>query len=180
MGGVTFDNRIIATEGGSGGTDSPPWEELVFNTDFLLHSDTSNITSNITISDSRYWKYGKHVTLVMNFNLITNSNVPSNTKNISFVINNSELIAESSVYRNYCSYDRTLSGSETLGASSHPMMAMTLQGLVFKKPEVSVSDQDGTITIDGVNSANIITFGTDGIGNNQTYNFKGQITFNSV
>ena len=67
MGGVTFDNRIIATEGGSAGTDSPPWEELVFNTDFLLHSDTSNITSNITISDSRYWKYGKHVTLVMNF-----------------------------------------------------------------------------------------------------------------
>lgn len=182
MGGVTFDNKIIATEGGSGGSDSPPWEEFVLNTDFTLHSDTNNFTSNISVIDSRYWKYGKHVTLVMNFNLITNTSVPSNTKEISFVISKSELIAESSLYRNYCSYDRTLSGSETLGSSSHPMMAMTLDGLVFKKPSVSVSDQDGTITINGTDpgTSNIISFQTDGIGNNQTYNFKGQITYNSV
>lgn len=173
MGAVAFNNQVAGTSGTS------EWLTLTYGTDFDIHTDSNIFIDNITVHDARYWKNNQFVTVTLNIDVETNANVTSNTNIVSFTLLNSDLIAEPSKYMNYCLYSRTLRVSEKLSTNDHPMLEVTKDGVIFKKPLLEGTDQDGSLMILGDITPNIISFKTDGIGINHIYNFNGQISYSS-
>lgn len=174
MGAVTFNNRVTATT-----TGTSEWLTLAYGTDFDVHADSNVFIDNVTVHDARYWKSDQFVTVTLNIDIETNANVTSTTNTVSFTILNSDLIAEPSKYMNYCLYSRTLKASERLLTNDHPMLEVTKEGVIFKKPLLDGTDQDGSLMIMGDSTPNIISFKTDGIGINHIYNFSGQLSYSS-
>lgn len=206
MGNLSFDGIIsVLTQSGSGsgsggtgnivventnvtnhinqyrieGTDIN-WVDLVLDTDYKVHETSSNFMSSLVVRDAKYWKLNNYVTIVVDFDFVSNANVPSLTNVIDFELLEPNLVAESSKFMNYCRYSRQLLESETLDPSDHPMFMVTKAGIIMKTGATTDTDQDGSIMIDGTgDKANILSFRTDGIQSSQTITFSGQLSYNS-
>lgn len=181
MGAVKFNNIPVSTgPAGGGNSNTTTWVDMVYGNDFNLNSLHSNYIDTVAVNSSKYWK--KDDTLIIisfNIDVHTNSNVPSNTNTISFDLINNNLVSSSNKFINYCLYSRTLKSSEQLNNNDHPMLEITKSGVIFKKPLLNETDQDGSVFIQGAINPRLLSFKTDGIGINHIYNFSGQLSYSS-
>lgn len=206
MGNLSFDGLIsVLSQGSGGGTGNIVventnvtnhinqytiqetdinWVDLILGTDYELNETSSNFmsaSSGIVVRDARYWKLNNYVTIVIDFDFTSGNNVPALTNTIDFELLEPNIVAATGgKFMNYCRYSRQLLPSETLQPNDHPMFMVTKAGIIMKTGATTDTDQDGSIQIDGMgDNANILTFRTDGIRNNQTITFSGQLSYNS-